>query len=785
MKFNLTICCTLLFFKSFSQTANIPEKITNLIETYFSDERESIHVQFNKTVYINNEDIAFKGYVINKNKSIPYINTTNIQLVIYNEQKKIIQKQLLFSYMGNFEGGIHLNEKFTSGKYYFHFYTNWMNNFIEDESFIQTVEIINKNEPYHLKSKEPDWETAKIFIFPESGVILNETSNKIGIRITDCNKKGIEIHGGTILDSKSKEIARFNTNAMGNGSFYFIPNTDETYSVKIKSDYLNLSQPLPKTQNTGIIISYNNNLPKNILAVVVKTNSAGVALHQNKKFNLVIHQNDNLIQKDFTFSNNQPEQIISFNKMNLPNGVNTIRVIDEDLNEVAERLIYINSVSKPITTLEAKAIKNDSISLIGKTNTKDANLSISILPKKNISSAQNKSIIGTFYLNAYLAQPETETCSYFDTENKTGKQDMELLLLNQYQNKYLWHNIKSNPPKTNFPFAQGVTISGKVDKKLNPNSKYKISLISLKNKIFEETILDANNEYRFKNVFAQDSTVFFLQLMNDKNISLATPMTANVTTHDNSFLLPINWDQTICPSLKTPVEIFTFSNPDKNIINLESITVKSTYKKDNLIHKDDNRFAKAYKINEKEFGSLLDFIGRNGYLTGIDTNNSVFIKNRQSDVVRNSDASPDVFIDDVIVFDLNLLSNYNIEEVDEIYIDKLGSSGFSAGGNGIIKVYLKENTKKDLWKTKLSSLLLTKGFTKSNPYKISLFETQKELDYFGTLNWTPSIAIKENSIYEIKFPKGNQEEIMVLIEGFSNDGQLISEIRKLSIPINP
>lgn len=784
MKFNFTICCLLLVFQSFAQTTTSPEKITTLIETYFADERENIHVQFNKTIYVNNEDIAFKGYVINKNKSVPYTNTTNVQLVIYNEQKKIIQKQLLYSYMGNFEGGIHLNEKYTTGKYYFHFYTNWMNNFIENESFIQSVEIINKNEPYHIKSKEPDWETAKISIFPESGLILNETSNKIGIRITDCNKKGIEIHGGIILDSKSKEIARFNTNAMGNGNFYFIPNANETYSVKIKSDKINISQALPKTQNTGIIISYNNNLSKNILAVVVKTNSAGVASYQNKKFNLVIHQNGNLIQKDFSFGNNQPEQIISFNKLDLSNGVNTIRVIDEDLNEVAERLIYINTISKPITTLEAKAIKNDSINLIGKTDTKEANLSISVLPKKNIGTAQNKSIIGTFYLNAYLAQPETETFSYYDTENKTAKQDMELLLLNQSQNKYLWHNIKSNPPKTNFHFAQGVTISGKVDKKLNPNSKYKISLISLKNKIFEETTLDANNEYQFKNVFAQDSTVFFLQMMNEKNVSLTTSMTTNVSTHDSNYLLPIHWDETICPSLKTAEEIFTFSNSDKNIINLESITIKNTFKKDNLTHKDDNRFAKAFKINEKEFGSLLDFIGRNGYRTGMDSNNSVFIKNRLSDITRNTDASPDVFIDDVIVLDLNLLSNYNIEEVDEIYIDKMGSSGFSAGGNGIIKVYLKENSKKVLWKTKLSSLLLTKGFTKSNPYKISLFETQKELDYFGTLNWTPSIAMKENSIYEIKFPKGNQEEIMVLIEGFSNDGQLISEIKKLSLPIN-
>jgi len=80
-----------------------------------------------------------------------------MQLDIYNDQKKLVQKQLLFPALGTFEGGIHLNEKFASGKYYFHFYTNWMNNFIEDDSFIQTVEILNKNEPYYIQSKEPKW----------------------------------------------------------------------------------------------------------------------------------------------------------------------------------------------------------------------------------------------------------------------------------------------------------------------------------------------------------------------------------------------------------------------------------------------------------------------------------------------------------------------------------------------------------------------------------------------------------------------------------------------------
>ena len=44
------------------------------------------------------------------------------------------------------------------------------------------------------------------------------------------------------------------------------------------------------------------------------------------------------------------------------------------------------------------------------------------------------------------------------------------------------------------------------------------------------------------------------------------------------------------------------------------------------------------------------------------------------------------------------------------------------------------------------------------------------------------IVSNENDSFQIKFPKGNQTVIQVQIEGFSEDGQLISEFKK--IPIN-
>jgi len=782
MRFSYIICSLIVFTHSFSQNSENQQKIKNSIQKYFYYDRENIHVQFNKTIYVNNEDIAFKGYVFSKNNSSPHLNTSNVQLVIYNDKHEVVQKQLLYANLGTFEGGLHLNEKFTTGKYYFQFYTNWMNNFKEDDSFIQIIEVINKTETYNVESNEPNWETAKVTFFPESGIIINEISNQVGIKITDCNHKGIATEG-TIIDSKSNEVTKFATNKMGYGDFYFIPIASESYSLKINSDKVTILEQLPKAKITGVAISYNNNLSNNILAVAIKTNDLGVDLYQNKKFILLIHQDGNSIQKEFTFKNKEREQILGFDKKYLSNGVNSIRIIDENLNEVTERLVYIYGTPKAVTTLEAKTTANDSIILSGKTQVDQANLSISVLPENNACVKHTKSILGTFYLNAYLEQPETDTYSYFDLENKTRKQDMELLMLNQNRSKYNWSDIMSNPPKITFPFAKGVTISGKVEKKINPNSKNKILLISSKNSVFEETVIDKNNNFEFKNFFAQDSTVFLIQMMNEKNTTIFTKIEPKVTTTETPFILDLNIENNNCPSLKNNIVKFIFSdsNSTKNITTLKEVTIKNNYKKFLYNEEGNNSMASAYKIEDNEFGTVLNFISEHGYRTGInEEDQTVYIKSSRS-AFSDFESPPTVYIDNVEDPDLNLLFNLNLNEVDEIYIDKTGFSNTGGGGTGTIKIYLKKGVNNDFYRTKLTSLIVTKGFAKNIEYKNSQFDTQKEFYYFGTLNWSSKIIIKDTPNFEIKFQKGNQTEIQVLIEGFTNDGQLISEIKKIPV----
>lgn len=785
MRLQLTFISLLFFLHTFSQTKTNTDKVNSYIENYFRLDRENIHVQFNKNTYVNNEDIGFKGYVLSKNNGKLNQSTTNIQLVIYDEKEQIVLKQLLFTNKGTFAGGIHLTDTFKSGIYHFHFYTNWMNNFNEDDSFTQKIEIIDKNDTYSLPSSTPLYKTAQVTFFPESGIIINEINNRVGVRITDCNQNGIETSGIQVVDSKGNEITTFNTNTVGNGNFYFIPNTDENYSIKLKNDKLSLLEPIPKIAETGLALSYNNNLPKNIVAIALKTNEKGLELYKGKKYIILIQQDGNSIQKELTFTGDETEQVVLFDKKFVSKGVNSIRLLDENLNEITERLLYEYGSDKAATTMEAKAIANDSILLMGNTATKNSNLSISILPKDNVHLEQNKSIAGSFYLNAYLEHPENNNFLYFDQNNPTRKQDMDLLMLNQTRTKFLWENIKNKPPKTNYTFNKGVTISGAVEKNTAGNTNYRISLIQLKNSVFEETKIDKNGNFKFEHFFAQDSTVFLLQMMNEKSIVKFTKMEARVTTDEKTFHLPISFEKSSCPLEKKPENNFTFAKSafEDGAVDLAGVTVQNTFKKEIFAHKNDMSLnATAFKIDDSDFGNVLDFIGRNGFRTGIDPEENIaYIRNSRDAF---SDNPPAVYIDNVQQTDFNLLYSLDLGDVDEIYIDKSGASDMVASVSGTIKIFLKQGAGvNDYFRAKYTSLLVTTGFAKNINFKNATFETQKEYFYFGTLNWTPTIETKDNPNFQLRFPKTGQTAIKVLIEGISEDGQVLSEIQ--TIPVTP
>ena len=134
MKFYLSCLLFLaLFYPNLTNAQGNKEKIGKAITDYFHLERENIHVHLDKKIFLNNEQIWFKGYVFHRKLNIPFFATTNIYANLIDDDGNIIDTQLLYGNIASFSGSFKLNDTFKSGRYYLQFYTNWMNNFTEDE----------------------------------------------------------------------------------------------------------------------------------------------------------------------------------------------------------------------------------------------------------------------------------------------------------------------------------------------------------------------------------------------------------------------------------------------------------------------------------------------------------------------------------------------------------------------------------------------------------------------------------------------------------------------------
>ena len=105
-----------------------------------------------------------------------------------------------------------------------------MQNFGAENVFIQEIELINPS----LKNKVEQEEFSSIYdiqIFPESGYLLEETENTIGIKVLINGKT--KPFSGEIMNSKGIEVSNFNGNFSGMSKCNFTYLKNESYTAII------------------------------------------------------------------------------------------------------------------------------------------------------------------------------------------------------------------------------------------------------------------------------------------------------------------------------------------------------------------------------------------------------------------------------------------------------------------------------------------------------------------------------------------------------------------------
>ncbi|SHI94943.1 hypothetical protein [Aquimarina spongiae] len=786
-----------LLFLSNTMLAQNEVKITpeQANASYFEFPRETLYLHLNKDTYLAGEEIWFKGYAYDQQSQRPSFNTTNFNVELFDEQGKEVYDGLFLGYEGSMKGNIKVDSTLTSGTYYLRVSTNWMNNFLEDESYTKRINIINgvaKDET--TKKIQYDFQ-----LLPEGGHLVADTKNTVGFKLINTTGRSVAFTEGSIVDDQGKTITTFSSNAFGIGKFCITPRQGVRYRARIAFNKRAIETLLPKAKSKGIAMTLNN-LFEEYLAIEFNTNPNTLKEIVKKDYELMIRQNHQSKKVKVKFMSNQTKKEVAIDRAKLYSGVNTITLF-QDNTPILERLVYNEIKTQEYNdnfNLVVESRENDSLTIAISTSTDpklNFDMSVSVLPTNTKSYNPEDDIRSALWLKPYLKGYVENSKYYFHQVDRKKRYDLDLLLITQGWSKYSWNNIFNYNSIPQYEFNQGFKVVGKFQNvKEDIRQAY---IFPTKNSGSRIIDLKEDNSFQIDNFFPEKNEKIRVAAVMPDGSFVKNGMYLQLQSNrfkksfSQSVSLSMNTEELGLPNIQIPQEFFS-----DEVELLEEVVIQGKTKK----HiRERSRIPKYFLQNSVEITkelvfmhfSVLDYIeSTKKFIVFRDNPSNVFIRARRPVSVRGP-VSPILFIDDIPYEDFGILWGYNLIDVERIYMDQIG---YGVGGRGLagsIRIYTRreplEYFKKPEGVDKVSSYYVAKrGFEPTKEYYNPGYSNYLDplfVDY-GAIHWQPNLQFDRSGTGRFKIPDTGLENIQFFVEGMASDGSLISKQHILK-NINP
>ncbi len=788
---------------------NAQIKIENLEETYsqyFELPRETIYLHLNKSEFVHNENIWFKGYLYDRKNNLPATKTSNIHVGLYNNEGVLIDKKLYLGYEGYVRGDFKIDSTITTGNYFLKASTNWMRNFIEDDSHTTQISITDLKKEPSSNEKVTTTETTResevensssentnydFQLLPESGHALLGQLNTIGIKILDHNGIGVKYADGIVLDQNNKEITKFKTNTYGMGKFLITYEKGQSYkAVASLPNGNSIEQVLPVADKSGVSLNVVNSAKDRVIITINKT------LELDTEEFVLLFQRDGIIKRFNIRFNGESKIDVTLLRKNLIKDINIVTLLDNKGTPLAERIFYNHNVEdvNDVNLIYNQKI-NDSLLINISSIANDSvyyNYSISVLPENSEAYNHPDNTISTLklqpYINGVIEQPKY----YFTDTDRRKKYDLDLLLLTQGWSRYRWSNIFNKPPQQLFKFENGLSLSGRVNEAIKQDATNSIYLFSFKNNPSKLINLNSDKSFKVDNLFPETNELIKISLVGDAERKKSPGIYTRIS--NNLIEDKMNVDAASLRSIKSrnylPPSFFDLNG----FITDETVELDEVYLRSTTRKKDDAYTAgtivrgKVVDLDEDSYryGSLLNVIERNGFRTAKDPVGRITIVTPGNNTIRGA-LSPLIFMDNAPITDFDLLGTFPIGSVGRIYFDKSGVGYGVRGAGGVINIYTRRGDSGYTNPNASSPVYSKKVDMGFEPLKI--FYAPRYASYqtfgfkkYGIVHWFSDVILKGKETSTLRVPHCEQKSLIFYIEGMSNDGHLISKVLKLEIP---
>ncbi|WP_281336178.1 hypothetical protein [Flavobacterium eburneipallidum] len=423
-----------------NDTEQFAESLQKLPKNNIAD---LVYLQTSKGIYETEEDVWFKAYVLDAQYFYPSGRSKTLFVQLIEDQTDQVVWEKKYEIESGFVNGhLFLKNALAEGIYTLVAYTShsfegtakefYAAKKLEVQKTIRTkptVVSIEKDSMVHFTT------------FPEGGKLVSGIESTLAFKAV--NSKGLPVNVSGTLFENDFPVLSLNSAHAGMGGFDFIPDSTKKYHIQLLGS--DKKYDISAIETSGKVLHY---IGSNNELAYFKVTQTDDLKEEKVYLRLQIRGVVYSIAKGIL----KKELVFKLPLKDLPQGIAEVTLFNQNLEPVAERLVYVNQEQKLFIKTELNQTGytlRDKASLKIKVTDSNgqpivAHLGLSVFDGIYQNKLDAKTIESHYLLSTQLKGAIYNPAYYFNEQNKDRKQALNLLMLTQGWRNYVWNetNLK-------------------------------------------------------------------------------------------------------------------------------------------------------------------------------------------------------------------------------------------------------------------------------------------------------------------------------------------------------
>jgi hypothetical protein len=144
---------------------------------------------------------------------------------------------------------------------------------------------------------------------------------------------------------------------------------------------------------------------------------------------------------------------------------------------------------------------------------------------------------------------------------------------------------------------------------------------------------------------------------------------------------------------------------------------------------------------------------------------------------------PAIYLDDVLMPGLQFFYGFDMSTVDYVTVNASGSGEGFLGTNGVIRIYTSLDFVNQSKSNSFKQIEFPLSFSKAKKFYVPKYDVYNDDFYreYGVIDWIPKCQIDNNGILNFTVYNPANTNMKLFIEGVTESGEFISEIKAIQL----